>query len=176
MPSPSSLSRTRWHRPERMGDHQVEQALQLQLAGEWWQRKQFDQAMVAYSEAYVLSLHTRDERNLLLALIGLSRLYLRSHQMEQASGLLEMGLELAREQRDWRAEAECLSGLGHAALLTGNPPRATILAERARAVIREWGDKVAEADVLNLLAVARTRLGQFGQAASLHHEAHPACA
>ena len=79
-----------------------------------------------------------------------------------ATGLLEIGLELAQEQADRWAEAECLSGLGHIALLTGDPRRARILAEQARDAIRECGDKVAEADVLNLLAVARTRLGQFG--------------
>ena len=153
------------------GDHRVEQELQLQLARKCCERKQFDQAMAAFGAAYVLSMYTRDERSLLLALLGLSRLYLRSHQMEQAGGLLEMGLELAQEQADRWAEAECLSGLGHIALLTGNPPRARILAEQARDAIRECGDKIAEADVLNLLAVARTRLGQFVQAVDIHREA-----
>jgi tetratricopeptide (TPR) repeat protein len=152
------------------GNRRVEQELQLQLARVWCQRAQFDRAMEAFVQAYVLSISTRDERLHLQALLGLGSLSLRSHQIEQASVLLEMGLEYAREQADQWAEAECLSGLGHAALLSGNPPRAILLAERARAVIREYGDRVAEADVMNLLAVAHTRLGQVGQAASLHHE------
>ena len=152
------------------GDHQVEQELQLRLARGWCREKQFDRAMDAFGAAYVLSMLTRDERSLLLALLGMSRLYLRSHHAEQAKGLLEMGLELAQEQEDRWAEAECLSGLGQAALLTGNPPRTRMLAEQARAALRKCGDKVAEADVLNLLAVAHTRLGQVVQAACLHSE------
>ena len=152
-------------------DRRVEQELQLQLARAWCQRGQFDLAMEAFGEVYMLSIHTRDERSLLQALLGLGRLYLRSHQMEQASILLEMGLEYAREQADRWAEAECLSGMGHAALLSGNPSRATMLAKRARAVIREQGDKVAEADIMNLLAVALARLGQVELAVTLHREA-----
>jgi tetratricopeptide (TPR) repeat protein len=155
-------------RARQDGDHRVEQ--ELQLARERYLRKQFDLAMEAFAAAYVLSMLTRDARSRLLALLGMSRLSLRSQECEQATGLLEMGLELAREQADRLAEAECLSGLGHTALLTGNPPRARILAEQARAVLRECGDKVAEADVLNLLAVAHTRLGQVVQAVSLHRE------
>lgn len=59
------------------GDHRVEQELQLLLAREWCQRKQFDRAMEAFGAAYVLSMRTHDERSLLLALLGMSRLYLR---------------------------------------------------------------------------------------------------
>lgn len=155
----------------RDGDQQVEQDLHLQLARVCWQHKRFDEAMLAFSRAYVLTLFTRDESARLSALLGEGRFYLRSHQPEQAGFLLEEGLELAREQANRWAEAECLCGLAHTSLLKGDPHRALRLAEQARVISREWGNQATQADVMNLLAAAHTQCGQYNQADALHREA-----
>jgi hypothetical protein len=151
-------------------DHPVEQNIQLLLAQELERVKRYDEALLAYAEASVLSLLTGDATARRYALIGEGMLYLRERKAELARDKFTAGLALAREQGNSLDEAACLRGLTHAALLLSEARQAALLAGQARVIYRERELPAEEAEVLNLLAQAHTQLAHVELGARLHHE------
>ncbi len=95
-------------------DHPVEQNIHLLLARELERVKQYEEALLAYAEASVLSLFTGDAVARLCALIGEGMLYLRERKAELARDKFTAGLALTREQGNYLDEAEVLNLLAQA--------------------------------------------------------------
>jgi len=95
-------------------DHPVEQNIHLLLARELERVKQYEEALLAYAEASVLSLFTGDAVARLGALIGEGMLYLRERKAELARDKFTAGLALTREQGNYLDEAEVLNLLAQA--------------------------------------------------------------
>jgi tetratricopeptide (TPR) repeat protein len=114
--------------------------------------------------ALVIFRSTGDQAAVANGLRNLAHVKMELRQLGAATELLAEAPRLAQAVGSRRAEAQVRYLMGEVCLLAGEPTRAVATFEQALARVRELKDPVGEAHVLRGLGVAKTRLGELGQA------------
>lgn len=142
----------------------------LQQGGQYYQTRQFTEALQFWQQALLLYREIQDYQGEGNALGNIGVAYFALGDYFKAIDYQQQRLASARQIKDRQGESAALANLGNAYYSVGNYPKAIESFQQRLIIARELKDRLAESQALGGLGVAYDSLGNYPKAIEYHQK------